>query len=244
MLLGGIEPRRLLGTAIITGSTILLVAAVSITVSVRAKRVRDALLQVYVILFGLLVLPSMLLPMLTYLQVPAVLTGPLAELHKMNPFSVLLYSLMMPSGMNWSGVEDLVRNQLLLSVALTALATWSVRRVHLRGMESSVRARLFSRRTRPRRPVSNPAMLWKETTENLRFGLGRIGTVIVALAVGAPLLVALCSNVPALAFDQIAAMLLNFVFIVALLGVGVRAAGCISGEARKRHLADPIEHSA
>lgn len=194
MLLGGIVPEQLLLVFMVTLSTVWMVSAISLAISVWTVRVRDAVTRVYVILFALIVLPWMIslwqrVGGARFNWVDAAF-GLNSQLLEVNPFWSLMAILNL-SAVNVSGsmifVEALllIRNQLILGAACAALALWGVRRVHLKSISAPAkRGRwLRWRLWRPKLSANSESpMLWKELTAEVSSGgLGIAGRIAMGL---------------------------------------------------------------
>lgn len=149
-LLGGIAGDRMLGVFVVTASTAVTVAALSITVSVWTPRARDAVIRTYLILFGLLVLPLVAGVIVSLLlNIPGANTGvwsyPLSAIAYVsgaitagNPYTVVVAILAQDlsnvtlSAHPWELVGWLLLAQGLVTALCAILAPWGVRRVHLK----------------------------------------------------------------------------------------------------------------
>lgn len=242
MLMGGIAPQQLLAVFIITLATMVTVAVLAVTVSVWSPRVRDAITRVYVILFALLVMPSLIVaPMLKWLQVydwVGMVNEPLIQA---NPFVVMGRVMITGvtgqggSSVYWDPVWQLVFVQGVATVTMAALATWAVRRVHLK------EAGKAPTRIRPilavrRRQIGRYPMIWKEMAaarSASRLGIvGRVAMWLIVLGVVGPAIywfVTLDGRMSAGATMMAA----DFLACGALLLVAGRAAGSITTEREK-----------
>ena len=201
-LLGGIPANLLAGSALIAASTALVVTALSVCVSVWSPRSRDAATRVYRIMFALLILPPIVSG---FLGVGAIRGGNwqsylqpvLGFLNGLNPMLVLGSSMSgmyaMGAGFDFEPVLTMAAWHTAISVALIALATAAVRRVHLRetgggSASRAVSAPALRRRWLPKwRPaLGDNAMLWKEAfapTSRTRLGwVAGIANVLVVVA--------------------------------------------------------------
>lgn len=204
-MLGGIPADMLAASFLISASTALFLTSMSVCVSVWAVRSRDAAMRVYLILFALIVLPPIVTTMAMVLgfgsgMVAELLAPAMNFLRDLNPLWVLgtamsgVYSGGAP--LNFGPVYYMVGYHVVLSIALVALATAAVRRVHLR--ESSAGApkkkadgATLRRRWLPRwRPgIGDNAMLWKEAfapTSRAKLGIvaGAANVLVVVAAMG------------------------------------------------------------
>ena len=199
MMLGGIAPEALFVVYAITGSTIVVVAAISMAVSVWCKRAREAVATAYLVLLALLVVPMVLDVIARIAPTSQTFYGAwIAPINNVflagNPLWVLSAARFQASGTAtgdaWWMVLILLRNQLLLAAVAVAWASVAVRRVHLR---QSGKAEKRRRRFQLFRPtIAQRPMLWKELfAARTTSRLGTIGRIAVMLLV-------LCAVVPAL----------------------------------------------
>ena len=198
-LLGGIPADLLAASFTIAASTALFVTSISVCVSVWSPRARDAAMRVYRALAVLLIGPPIVLPLLTmgapnnwWAQQAATALGFLWDV---NPLTVLFQSMRssvaVGAGFDFQPVLRMVAWHVGISIALIALATWAVRRVHLR---DSGRGAVSKPKNPQRRrwfwhwrpSLGNHAMLWKEAfapTAKTKLGLvGMAANVIVVIA--------------------------------------------------------------
>jgi ABC-type transport system involved in multi-copper enzyme maturation permease subunit len=202
-LLGGIPADLLAASFLIAGSTALLVTAISVCVSVWSKRSRDATIRVYAVIAALLFVPLIALAMLGWQFSQYAWWQDYAEpalqfLVDLNPLAALGKS--MPSiyaagaGFDFRPVLKMFAWHAGLSMALVALATLAVRRVHLRESSRGSTEGSPSRIRRPLLPRWRPALgdrpvLWKEafaasakTKLGVAGALASAAIVITALA--------------------------------------------------------------
>jgi ABC-type transport system involved in multi-copper enzyme maturation permease subunit len=199
MMLGGIAPEALFVVYAITGSTIVVVAAISMAVSVWCKRAREAVATAYLVLLALLVVPMVLAVAIrinpTYNTFYNAWVWPInGQFLAGNPLWVLGTARLQASGTGtgdaWQMVFVLLRNQLLLAAVAVVWASVAVRRVHLR---QSGKAEKRRRRFQLFRPsIAQRPMLWKElfaarTTSRLGM-IGRIAVMLLVLCVVVPAL--------------------------------------------------------
>jgi len=189
-LLGGIAPQALAVVFLITISTVLAVATLSIAISVWSARSREAVTRAYLAVFALLLVPPLLY---SFRFQPGMLgdaydtlLAPLNDhLLASNPFWILGSALFGASTTGtanaWQIVGTLVRNHLILSALAAISATVAVRRVHLRPLGSAPKRR--RRLMRLRRPAAvNLPMLWKEIfAEPAASRLGLVGWLAIVL---------------------------------------------------------------
>lgn len=195
MLCGGIAPEALVVVYIITISTVLLVAAVSIAVSVWCRRANEAVTTAYVVLLAMLFVPMVAhgvgeanpLFYATWIE-------PInSQLLMGNPLWVLSNALTAASGATpkvaWSMVGALARNQLIVAAAAVLWAGLAVRRVHMRQLTKAAANR--QRRFQLVRPtIGDRPMVWKElfaAQAATRLGLiGRLAVVALLLCAVGP----------------------------------------------------------
>ncbi len=245
-LLGGIDSRQLLATFVVTASTMLCVA-LAIAVSVRSFRVRNALGQVYVLLFLLLVVPLVVQELLREYQILPWLVPLNDAIVEANPLMTLSRTVLANyRGTDpWVPIGRMVLSQAVLTVGLTALSVLSLRNVHVKAAGKSPRSQ-----RRPRLfdgPVNDRPMLWKELRENRMGAHGWFGWIagpILALLAITPIAWAFYEHVELHGlwhrrdttfdtFGQFSSSMLMMVLIIGLILIGVRAAGSITSEREK-----------
>lgn len=245
MLMGGVAPEQLVAVFLIAVSTLITVTVLAVAVSVWSPRVRDAITRVYLILFAVLVLPGIIIqPMLSALSLYEWI-GPLNDfLLFVNPFYAVAnatWAGLWTAGrggtnVDWWPVWNLVATQAVVTVALAGLATWAVRRVHLRESgKAPTKVKRFVIVRRRAGPGSHP-MIWKELLTARAAGklgiAGRLAMWLIVISVVIPTLYWF------VAFDgaqSIGGMVfaVDFLACGALLLVAARAASSISGEKEK-----------
>ena len=208
-LLGGIPADLLAGSFLIAGSTAVVLTALSVCISVWSARSREAVMRVYRVLAVIIVIPLMLWPLMFVIQAQGLggtwwataFADGLAFVSSINPIAVLFRSmpgiLAAGSGFDFEPVLRMAAWHLGFSIALIALATTAVRRVHLRdasrGEGSAVKKghagpRWYERyRWRPQ--LGDNAMLWKEAfapTAKVRLGIVGVAAnaIVVLFALG------------------------------------------------------------
>jgi len=210
MMLGGVDPEVLLMVFVITLATLIGLAALSISVSVRAKRGRDAVVRTYILLIAFLVFPWIcyLLQFLVRPPIPggvglggqaplvgfgwdalALVLQSIAALVHLNPFYVfanLYFYQSMGAGVNvWGTVGVFVAGYLGYAALVLTWSTLSIRRVYRKsvgvGAGPKKSAKWFAElRRRPQ--LGTQPMLWKEMfAESAAINLGRFGQVIIVL---------------------------------------------------------------
>ena len=181
-LLGGVAMEQILASTVITASTALAVASLSIWCSVQARRGRDAVMRVYVIGLAMLIVPPILdiFPG-TGSDIWFVVQPIVEQCMAANPY-VAFENTFQTWGVDWDSVWILVRNQAVLSAPPLLFATLLVRRVHLRQAAGNPSRRFRGgwRLWRPR--LGELPILWKELfAERWVFSLGVVGTFAQAL---------------------------------------------------------------
>jgi hypothetical protein len=236
MLLGGIAPEQLAAVFIVTLSTMVFVAVLAVAISAWSVKVREAFTKVYLVLFALLVVPGMMvLPMAAILGVGHIAEPILGPLIAGNPFSALATVAILGAG-NWDPVWELVLTQGIASVLLGILATWAVRRVHLKSNGAAPRKSRIQPIAGRRPKLGNYPMIWKERATaraSGRIGIaGRVATWLIAIGVLAPSIfwfLALPDNAGAGAI----AITANVLACAGLVLVAGRAAGAVTSEKEK-----------
>ena len=193
-LLGGIPAQLLVVTFLFAASTSLLIASLSICVSVWSERARDATVRVYLLLGVLTFLPIILQTSAGWGPFKGALwdvTGrPIVDFCiSINPLWSLKNAIGNQSAIgariDLALVWQTVSQQILVSVLAVGLAIFAVRRVHLKETTKAAgraRSRFQWRLPKWRRPLGRDAMLWKEIfagTATTKLGL--IGWVAIAL---------------------------------------------------------------
>jgi ABC-type transport system involved in multi-copper enzyme maturation permease subunit len=195
-LLGGIPSAALVGSCLIAASTALLLASLSVCLSVTTARARDAVVRVYFFLMAMLLVPIMLMPFLAigpgrYWWVGWV-APPIRWLLSINPLVVLGSALGSQSAvgvaLDWGQIRTMVGWHVLLSVVSVGSATALVRRVHLRDASQGEPEAPGSRRWRAvrlprwRPPMGERPILWKEAfSPAARSRLGWVGRLAALL---------------------------------------------------------------
>jgi len=249
-LFGGISLDVLIILFVVTASTMIVVASVSVCISVWSTKPRDAVLRTYLVLLAVLILPLVLGAWLASGAAAGQLAGSLGQLVKwllvVNPLLILGQSINRTAGTGsiWQPIGTMVIAHGVAAMFLIAVATIAVRRVHLRaaGRSTRKRWRLPVRWWRPK--LGNHPMLWKELfarQAGTRLGLaGWIASLLILLATavttGWVLIGALESNRRSNGspldndYFQYAAMVGALAGCAALLLIGMQAAGAIAGE--------------
>jgi len=196
-LMGGVRPEDQLLVFILTTSTTLAVSSLSMAVSVWARRTRDAMARIYLILIALLIVPLVARFTLPWLPVPAWLEWALdwlvylnEGLLAMDPI-VVFYAVLWGDSLSvleiWQQLWPMLAGHLLTSLVCLLLAVTCLRRAYLSSAGVSeqpgkVRGKLW------RPPVGSRAMLWKELfAERRSMRLGWVARVAVLLLVASAL---------------------------------------------------------
>lgn len=245
MLMGGIPPEQLVAVFIVTLSTMVFVAVLAVTISVWSERVREAFTKVYLVLFALLIVPGMMiLPMAAALGYGYIVAPILWPLIAGNPFTALtMVAFRGAAGMQaqlagyyWEPVWQLVLIQGIASAALGILATWAVRRVHLKASGAAPRATRVNPIIGRRLKLGSHPMIWKERVTSRvagRVGVaGRIASWLIALGVLVPTIYWFLT-IPDTAGAGLIIVTANVLACAGLLLVAGRAAGAISSEKEK-----------
>jgi ABC-type transport system involved in multi-copper enzyme maturation permease subunit len=196
-LLGGIPAQALLVTFLSAAGTAFMLTGISIAISVWTPKARDAIGRVYLLLIALFSLPPILY---AFIRLHFFGTGFLSQtvgqfadlLLLVNPLSATVNAMGRASavgfGLDLQLILESVGMQCLVGVVCLALATFSVRRVHLAETTRTAEKHVKSR-GRKRRPIGDHAMIWKEMYSSTSASkLGRIGwaavlTLLVAIGV-------------------------------------------------------------
>lgn len=210
-LLGGIPADLLAASFLIAGSTALVLTSLSVCISVWSPRSRDAVMRVYRVLAVVIVIPLMLWPLLMVIQAQQLggtwwataFAEGLAFCSSVNPIAVLFRS--MPgvvaagAGFDFEPVLKMAAWHLGFSIALIALATTAVRRVHLRDSSRGEGGATKTKKDQSSRPwyeryfwrpqLGDNAMLWKEAfapTAKVRLGFLGVAAnaIVVVFALG------------------------------------------------------------
>lgn len=201
-LLGGISADLLAGSFITAASTALVLTSLSVCVSVWSPRSRDAVMRVYRLLAVLLIVPGVLSAMLMVFQLQLQRRSELIEaaqtalrfILSLNPVAVLSQSMLSVfaagAGFDFEPVLKMAAWHVGLSVALIWLATYAVRRVHLRDAsrgdvkQQKGESRRGMEKLRWRPELSDNAMLWKEAfAPTAKTKLGILGSFANAVIV-------------------------------------------------------------
>jgi ABC-type transport system involved in multi-copper enzyme maturation permease subunit len=207
MMLGGVDPELLLMVFVVTLATLIGLSAMSIAVSVRAKRGRDAVVRTYILLIAFLAFPWIcyLLQFLVRPVMPGGAIGggifpqgigwdvltwildSIAWLIYFNPFYLfasLYFDRYAGAGANaWVAVGYFVAGYLGYAALILTWSTLSIRRVYRKSVGAGAppkrRAKWFAE-LRQRPPVGAQPMVWKELfAETAAINLRRFGQIII-----------------------------------------------------------------
>ncbi len=242
-MLGGVPADLMLQTLVITLSTIMWVGSVSICVSVFAPKARDGVTRAYLVLFGMLVLPGLVLFFIELLNDFSINIDDrwflIGQLY--NPFVAFVFSAS-PGDATvalgaWGAVGILVVEQLFISVVCLLVAVRSVRRVHVKqASRLPVKDRPSLIAGRGRRPsLGNHPMLWKEmflpTLRTRHPRLQRAASrLILVTAVGGTLWVFLRNMGQPDAYFWFAVTVGAIVACLGILSLAARAATAVTTE--------------
>jgi ABC-type transport system involved in multi-copper enzyme maturation permease subunit len=184
MLLGGIAPQSLALLFVITFSTAIFVAVVSVTISAFSKRARDAVMKTYLVLLVFMMAAPLGWGVAAhYYYVPGV-TAIYGFVSDANPFTAFT-RVVEPNYGNanldlWSIALCLVKDQAIVAAALLFFSALTMRRFHLRQSgevtkKSRRRFRLFSGR------LGDRPMLWKELWAEPAARWGFVGYLALAI---------------------------------------------------------------
>jgi ABC-type transport system involved in multi-copper enzyme maturation permease subunit len=191
-LLGGVSAGFLLLSFLVTASTMITVAAVSVCISVWSPRARDAVMRAYLVLIAALLLPLIILAWFGSGMISGRLVDVLGQVNQwlltINPFWVMGAALgwggrVTGAAVDWTIVQRMALGQLTIAAICVVLATLAVRRVHARSVGGAPRRRWELRLPRRRRSLGRHPMLWKELFTTSTANLGAAGRIALALVV-------------------------------------------------------------
>jgi len=245
-LLGGVGGGELLMSFAITGCTLIVVASLSLMLSVRSARARDALTQTYVLLFALMVLPP-IGTALPFVRHSPALSEALRTIVAGNPYFAML-RVFGPAQVfgghgGWTPVLEMARVQLPLAAVLLAAACWSVRRVHLGAGSRGVRLGRFPLARRAD-PVGRWPIVWKELrarrflAQGIISQVGQVVAIVGCLAgliylfvqTHSPAYYSFGPGARSSEFYNIVSFMINLGTCAGLLLVASQAGGCVTGE--------------
>ena len=194
-LFGGVDPKMIALTYVVTASTTLFLASLTVAVSSVSKRVRDAILAAYLLA-------------LLWIAVPAIIEGMSGEwpgvyrvigpVNKWLFATTPIYPLRPALGglaTVWTRFAWMVGLQLGVAVALIGLATARLRpsfrneggrrrrRARPPGEPPRDRRRRERRRLLPRPPIGDDPMLWKERHATRLGRVARVAAFLVAVCI-------------------------------------------------------------
>jgi ABC-type transport system involved in multi-copper enzyme maturation permease subunit len=210
LMLGGVSPEQMVASFGLSFVTLIFTATLSLAISSRAAKSREAITRAYLVIIAWLVVPPILSGICEMLirtswpnvswaaqQVKVPLQW-LLEVHPCVQLTVILSDRpaisVVTRFLGMSGFNEFALTYLGASAVLAVSAVVGVRRFYLKSAgrsESAKKTWRDSVRTAldiGRRPVGNDAMLWKEIT-SLRsaINLGWAGTIAAALLYGVAL---------------------------------------------------------
>jgi len=259
---GGVDPDLVISGFAATGLTMLSLAGLSILNSVYTKKPRDAIVLTYLIVVAYLGFSSMSRWLIAKPRIGAVRIIPetwsdLLEWFSSGNLFVVIHKLREAQGTGLllqNVLPGLMGNYALVHGFLAlGFGFWAVARLRAVAQNEIIRRprnklpRLWSWRWLP---VRGKPMLWKELHLEARLGFNRLGRIVIILIVLASFLPALSigyQKLPSLlqgaGWDNLGhdvniwvRMVGTVVASLILLGVGLRAAGAISGEREKQTL--------
>ena len=240
MLMGGIAPELLAQTFAVTLASLTAIGALSISLSVWAKRSRDAVTSAYLILLAFLLVPPLAAAMGSQVSWLRWLGDVGMALVEVDPFYVLASAFSGGSVSAWSASLPLLVSYSAFTMVCLAWSVLRVRSVDRKSAGTAARRRRFTLRLwRPR--MGRFPMLWKEMfaeTAALRFGmLARIALLLLVAAAIVPAVLMLVDYLFYETGDHAARDLLEYTLgvslaagLLGLLMVLVRAAGSITSE--------------
>jgi ABC-type transport system involved in multi-copper enzyme maturation permease subunit len=249
---GGVDPDLVLSGFAATGLTMLSLAGISMLASVYTKKPRDAIVLSYLMMMAYLGLSG-----LSYWAISVPSGGSLEWFSSGNLF-VVIHQLReaQAKGLLLNQVlPGLVGSYAIFHGSLALLSTLlSVARMRAVAMaQTHIRKRSGLRWRWMRRPAfRGKPMLWKEIVLESGLGFNRLGRIVVALIILASFLPALWIIWPFLtgdtgqpwmrveeAINKWVRSVGTIVASLVLLGIGIRAAGAVSGE-RERQTLDSL----
>ena len=251
-LLGGIPAQLLLVTFLFAASTSLLIASLSICVSVWSERARDATVRVYLLLGAMIFLPMILQGVVGWGPFQGTLWNATAKpildfCMSINPLwsmgTAIGNTSAIGANLDMAFILQTIGKQVLVSVAAIGLAVFAVRRVHLK--ETTKAAKLAKSKSpwrlpRWQRPLKNDPMLWKELfagTATTKLGLiGWVSIALILLTVCGIMLTVLINTLLSGSGNRQNEFHIGIMVLTGYLGTGVllllaaRAAGLMTSE--------------
>ncbi len=237
-LFGGISGDRLLQSFALSGSMLCSTAGLSLAMSIRARRARDAVVGTYLVLLAVLLVPPSLFGIAKYFNMQ--MGGSLSLVEDFfsltltaHPYFVLiedLQSTFSGAGSDWSKIVILMGWHALFTVVLVGLAVWGVRRVHVRDVSTGEKKR--SRRFQLLRPpIGENPLLWKELfAESWRLGIGSYIALTFLLGVALFFMGMGAMDSSGKQFAGMVGGMSTFIVCVTMLIVSARAAMSVTGE--------------
>lgn len=189
-MLGGIPPRQIVLSAVVTLSTLVATGAMSIAISVWTKRTRDAVVKAYIMLLALLTIPPLTWALLNWQRNNSFLdwiASRAGELTELNPFWItgrLSYAYVAGTQMTlWDACWPILASYGGFSLVCIVAAVTNVRRVYLRSAGKGNVRRRFNVNLRLWRPsLGDRPMIWKELfAERAMMRLGWLGNIALGL---------------------------------------------------------------
>lgn len=256
-LLGGIPAQLLMVTFLMAASASLLIASLSICISVWSERTRDATIRVYLILGAFTFLPTILQAVLRRWTVNnafwnATAAPVLNFCIAINPFWGLGTAIgntnAVGSGLDMQSVWMTIAKQVLVSLAAISLAIFAVRRVHLKESTKAAQTALKATRRRRfnfrfptwKRPLGDNPMIWKEVfahTATTKLGIaGRIAAGLILLTAFGIMMTSVYSHFAYPSSYSFGSYHANMLSLSGMLGTGIllllaaRASGLMTSE--------------
>ncbi len=189
MLLGGVSLQAVLALEAVTAMSLLSAACLSVLVSVYARRVRDAVITVFLLGLALLLVPWLISIILAAAGWSVVVTRAdrvFDALRAANPFAWYAAELIGARSPSWWGVAELARNQAVVALPCVLVAVLRVRAVYVRQTYGKGRPprRAARRWWHPR--LGDSPMIWKEVV--VERAAGRVAMLVLMLMVLGPAL--------------------------------------------------------
>jgi ABC-type transport system involved in multi-copper enzyme maturation permease subunit len=257
---GGVDPDLVLSGFAATGLTMLSLAGLSILVSVYTKKSRDAIVLTYLIVVAYLGISSMSRWLIATPRTGGVPIIPeswsdLLEWFSSGNLFVVIHKLRaaQSKGILLDQVlPALIGNYALIhGLAALAATTWAVARMRAVAMTETIVRKNPAGRWLPRPGMRGKPMMWKEVVLEAGLGFNRLGRIVAALIILASFLPAIWIVYPYVvgnvastqpwihveeAVNQWVRSVGTIVASLVLLGIGIRAAGAVSGEREQQTL--------
>jgi ABC-type transport system involved in multi-copper enzyme maturation permease subunit len=261
-LWGGVDPDLMLSGFAASGLTMLSLAGLSILCSVYTKRPRDAIVLTYLIVVGYLGISALSRWLISTPSLGAAPVIPLSMEDILEWFStgnlfVMIHKLRDAQGKGLllkQVLPGLIGNYALFHGLVAVLTTtWAVVRMRVVAKSETYLRPSKVRRLRwvGRFPVRTRPMLWKEINIEAGLGFNRLGRIVVAFIILASFLPALWIGYHYLfdargfqqpwarveeAVNEWVRSVGTIMATLVLMGIGIRAAGAVSGERDKQTL--------